>query len=118
MECVNCTACIDACDTIMDKIGRPRGLIRLASLNGIERGEGLRVTPRLAGYCAILVLLGAGLGTLLLGKKTIDQALLDDLETTLLSADVGMKSTTAILDELTARLKRNQLADSWLSLVR
>jgi len=53
-----------------------------------------------------------GLGTLLLGKKTIDQALLDDLETTLLSADVGMKSTTAILNELTARLKRNQLADS------
>jgi fused signal recognition particle receptor len=53
-----------------------------------------------------------GLGSLLLGKKVIDQALLDDLETTLLSSDVGMKSTTAILDELAARLKRKQLADS------
>ena len=57
MECVHCTACIDACDDVMDKIGRPRGLIRYASLNGIERGERLRVTPRLMGYCVLLVAL-------------------------------------------------------------
>jgi len=57
MECVHCTACIDACDAVMDKIGRPRGLIRYASLNGIERGEGLRVTPRLVGYTALLLAL-------------------------------------------------------------
>jgi cytochrome c oxidase accessory protein FixG len=55
MECVHCTACIDACDNVMDKIGRPRGLIRYASLNGIERGERLRFTPRLAGYCVLLL---------------------------------------------------------------
>jgi cytochrome c oxidase accessory protein FixG len=60
MECVHCTACIDACDAIMEKIRRPRGLIRYASLNGIERGERLRLTPRLAGYAAvILALVGA-----------------------------------------------------------
>ena len=48
MECVQCTACIDACDTVMDKIGTPRGLIRYASLNGIERGEraALHAAPR------------------------------------------------------------------------
>jgi cytochrome c oxidase accessory protein FixG len=57
MECVHCTACIDACDQVMDKIGRPRGLIRYASLNGIERGERLRFTPRLAGYSALLLAL-------------------------------------------------------------
>ena len=49
MECVHCTACMDACDNVMDKIGTPRGLIRYASLNGIERGERLRLTPRLDG---------------------------------------------------------------------
>jgi cytochrome c oxidase accessory protein FixG len=57
MECVHCTACIDACDHVMDKISRPRGLIRYASLNGIERGERLRVTPRLMGYCVLLLAL-------------------------------------------------------------
>jgi len=57
MECVNCTACIDACDSVMDKIHKPRGLVRFASLNGIERGEPLRWTPRLVGYCVVLTAL-------------------------------------------------------------
>ncbi len=58
MECVHCTACIDACDQVMDKIQRPRGLIRYASLNGIERGEHrLRLTPRLVGYSVLLAIL-------------------------------------------------------------
>jgi cytochrome c oxidase accessory protein FixG len=57
MECVHCTACIDACDAVMTKIGRPRGLIRYASLNGIERGERLKITPRLITYTVILVAL-------------------------------------------------------------
>lgn len=76
MECVNCTACIDACDEVMGKINRPRGLIRLASLNGIEKNEPLRVTPRIVGYCVILLLLGTGLLALLLTRSEVDVTLL------------------------------------------
>ncbi len=76
MECVHCTACIDACDAVMDKIGRPRGLVRYASLNGIERGEQLRVTPRLIAYCVILLALGSGLLALLLTRSDVDATLL------------------------------------------
>jgi cytochrome c oxidase accessory protein FixG len=54
MECVNCTACIDACDTVMAKIGRPKGLIRYASLNGIEHGQPLRFTARMKLYATML----------------------------------------------------------------
>jgi cytochrome c oxidase accessory protein FixG len=54
MECVNCAACIDACDAVMDKIGLRRGLVRYASLNGIERGESLRFTPRMRLYAVVL----------------------------------------------------------------
>ncbi len=57
MECVNCTACIDACDNIMDKVGRPRGLIRFASLNNIERGEKQHFTRRMQLYAAVLAAL-------------------------------------------------------------
>src|SRR5690606_6089310 len=53
-----------------------------------------------------------GLGALLLGKKAIDQNLMDELETRLLTADVGLKATATIIEELTDRVKRNQLADS------
>lgn len=54
---------------------------------------------------------GAGLGRLLLGKKTIDTALLEELETLLISADLGMKTTGALLAELGEGLKRHQLSD-------
>jgi len=76
MECVNCTACIDACDEVMTKIGRPRGLIRFASLNGIEKAEPVRITPRIVGYCLILLALCAGLVTLLLTRSDVDVTLL------------------------------------------
>ncbi|MES2625456.1 MAG: signal recognition particle-docking protein FtsY [Pseudomonadota bacterium] len=56
--------------------------------------------------------LAQGLGNLLLGKKVIDQELMDELETRLLTADVGIKATAAIMDDLALRVKRNQLADS------
>ncbi|MDP3706352.1 MAG: signal recognition particle-docking protein FtsY [Legionellaceae bacterium] len=55
--------------------------------------------------------LGAGIGRLLLGKKEIDAALLDELEILLLSADLGFDMTTKILHELSDDLKRNQLGD-------
>lgn len=56
--------------------------------------------------------LAHNLGSLLLGKKAIDQALLDELETRLLTSDVGTKATASILGELTEKLKRKELADS------
>jgi cytochrome c oxidase accessory protein FixG len=76
MECVHCTACIDACDNVMNKIGRPRGLIRYASLNGIERGERLKLTPRLVGYTGILLALAALLGFLIFTRSDVQTTLL------------------------------------------
>lgn len=52
-----------------------------------------------------------GLAHLLLGKKQIDAALLEEIETQLLMADVGVEATKTIIDDLTARLKRNELQD-------
>lgn len=52
-----------------------------------------------------------GLGNLLLGKKTIDDDLLEDIETQLLLADVGVDATRQIIDDLTAKVKRKELAD-------
>ncbi len=55
--------------------------------------------------------LSQGLAGLFLGKKTIDEEVLEELETVLLTADVGVEATTAIIDELTARVKRKELSD-------
>ena len=53
-----------------------------------------------------------GLGNLFLGRKTIDDELFEELETQLLLADVGMDATNEIIDTLTARVARKQLADA------
>ena len=76
MECVHCTACMDACDTVMTKIGSPRGLIRYASLNGIERGEQLRFTPRLAGYCVVLTVLAGLLAGMIFTRSDVEATVL------------------------------------------
>jgi cytochrome c oxidase accessory protein FixG len=76
MECVHCTACIDACDAVMQKTRRPKGLIRYASLNGIERGERIKLTPRLLGYTALLAALVALEIFLVFSRTEVDATLL------------------------------------------
>lgn len=56
--------------------------------------------------------LGEGMASLFLGKKEIDDDLLEELETRLLMADVGMEATTTIMGNLTRRVARKELADS------
>ncbi|GAB4014356.1 cytochrome c oxidase accessory protein CcoG [Spirosoma migulaei] len=76
MECVNCTLCIDACDDIMDKIDRPRGLIRYDSLEGIQTRQPWRMTRRMMGYSVVLVLLMSVWGFLLWTRSDLDTTLL------------------------------------------
>jgi len=52
-----------------------------------------------------------GLANLFLGKKVIDAELLEDIETLLLTADVGIESTQVLINDLTDRVSRKQLAD-------
>src|SRR5210317_1670314 len=56
--------------------------------------------------------LSSGLADLLLGKKQIDDELLEQLEDQLLMADVGMQATQKITSELTQSLQRKHLADN------
>ena len=41
LECITCALCIDACDSVMDKIGKPRGLIAYATLNEYDANMAL-----------------------------------------------------------------------------
>lgn len=76
MECVGCTACIDACDSVMDAIHKPRGLIRYASENTIANGDPLRYTTRMKMYTALCGLLLVILSVILLSRKDIDATIM------------------------------------------
>ena len=55
MECVACTQCIDACDSIMDAVDLPRGLIRYTSERALEGGTTKVLRGRTAAYGLLLV---------------------------------------------------------------
>ena len=68
-ECIGCTACIDGCNQVMDKMGYAPGLIRYASLNGVSQQLGWRemirrvFRPRVLVYSAVLwaIIIAAGM---------------------------------------------------------
>lgn len=61
MECIGCAACIDACDDVMTRIERPRGLIRYDSLNGLSGGKTRFIRPRIILYSGLMALGAAAL---------------------------------------------------------
>lgn len=76
LECVNCTACMDACDEIMERIDLPTGLIRYASEENIDQGKPWKFTTRMAAYSvALLVLIGI-VSVLLLNRSDVESKFL------------------------------------------
>ena len=76
LECVNCTACIDACNQMMEAVNLPKDLIRYASEENIEKKSKFTFNARLKGYTAVLVIL--------LGVLTGMLFLRNDVEATVL----------------------------------
>jgi len=76
MECVGCAACIDACNDVMGRIGRPQGLIRHTSANALQHTPAGRVGGRVAAYAAVwTVLVGAGI-FLVVSRPNLDVVIL------------------------------------------
>jgi fused signal recognition particle receptor len=77
---------------------------------GDTKAPGLLARLR-AGLARTRANLTDALGDLLSGHRQIDDELLEELETLLLTADVGVDATRRIIDNLTARVRRRELAD-------
>ncbi len=73
LECVGCTNCIDACDSVMKKLGRPEGLVRYDSLRGFEGKRRGLLRPRAFVY-AFLGLLGLSVATFAASHRSTFEA--------------------------------------------
>ena len=60
-ECIACAACIDACDSVMDKMGYPRGLVRYTTEHALSGKKTRVLRPRVFVYATLLVVLMGGL---------------------------------------------------------
>jgi cytochrome c oxidase accessory protein FixG len=84
LECITCALCIDACDGVMAKIGRPEGLIAYASLGGeLRRSEGQTSGIRLFRvrtliYLSAWALIGLVMLYSLLNRSDLDINVLRD----------------------------------------
>lgn len=76
LECTNCTACIDECDSIMNSVGLPTGLIRYASESEIVRKEKFRFTARMKGYSSVLLILTGILAGLMFLRTDVEISVL------------------------------------------
>ena len=70
LECVACVQCVDACDAVMDKIHKPRRLIRFASQNTLAGLTRKFLRPRVLIYPALLGVAVAGLAFGLAGRES------------------------------------------------
>jgi fused signal recognition particle receptor len=75
-----------------------------------DKPQGLVARLR-AGLARTRANLSDALGDLLSGGRQIDDELLEDIETLLLTADVGVEASRRIIDDLTARVRRKELSD-------
>jgi len=76
LECVNCTACMDACDNVMKNVDLPLGLIRYASEEGIAKGTKFHLTGRSKAYVGVLIILMTFMSFLLARQESISTTIL------------------------------------------
>lgn len=56
MECIACTACIDACDEVMSKIGKPAGLIRYETEAALDHKKAKPIRTRTVIYFGVILI--------------------------------------------------------------
>ncbi|MEJ1157038.1 cytochrome c oxidase accessory protein CcoG [Prosthecomicrobium sp. N25] len=84
LSCIQCGLCIDACDNVMDKVGRPRGLIAYDTDINIERREQGKpeiyrfVRPRTVLYVAVIAIVAAVMVFALTTRATVGVNVLHD----------------------------------------
>ncbi|TXD56549.1 cytochrome c oxidase accessory protein CcoG [Polaribacter sp. IC066] len=76
LECVNCTACIDECDHIMESINLPKGLIKYASEDNIVKKQPFKLSARIKGYSAVLLILTGVLIGMLFLRNDVEATIL------------------------------------------
>lgn len=107
LECVGCSACIDACDAIMKKVGRDPGLVRYDSLNGFAGKSKRILRPRVFLYAAVLV---AGLALFLVMAFTNARPINAEFTRTRIGNSTYGENERSVINPWKLRLinKRNQ----------
>lgn len=76
--CIACGSCVDACNSVMDKMGYPRGLVRYTTENALE-GKPIHILrPRVVLYAMILLVMGSAVAYSILTRPPLALDILHD----------------------------------------
>jgi cytochrome c oxidase accessory protein FixG len=114
--CITCGLCIDACDQVMEKIGRPAGLVRYASLDEVEGRSTIPLMkrPRVLVYLAILLFSCVGIIYGLNSISTIDLKVLRERQPMYVQMSDGSvqnKYTLKVMNKTDSELMLDITAD-------
>ena len=76
MECIQCTACIDACDQVMEKVNKPINLVGYFTENEIEKKIPFRIRTKGLAYFGLWAILISVLGFLLFNRTPVETVIL------------------------------------------
>ncbi len=113
LECIACALCIDACDEVMAKIGRPRGLIDYDTLlnhDRRKRGESTRmrfIRPRTVIYALLITFVGLVMLVTLVTRSSLDVNVLHDRNPLFVTVSDG-----SIRNGYTVKILNKQRAES------
>ncbi len=111
LECITCALCIDACDDVMKRIGKPKGLIAYDTIGNLERrrvgqpGKLRLVRPRTVLYLGVLLLVGGIMSFAFATRSDLELNLLRDrnpLYVTLSDGSIRNGYTLKILNKANA----------------
>jgi len=88
-ECIACAACIDACDSVMDKMGYARGLVRYDTQNALDHKQTHVLRPRVIVYGVLLLTLCIGFVVALAMRQPIGLDVLHDRNTLYRTLETG-----------------------------
>ena len=89
LDCIACAACIDACDSVMDKVGSPRGLIRYTTQHALDHERTQLLRPRVLIYGTLLTLLIVGFVTAVALRTPVSLDVIRDRNTLYRLTDDG-----------------------------
>lgn len=107
MECIHCTQCMDACDAVMERVGKPTGLIRYASQDSLEGRTRSPLRPRTILYPAAFALFFGAFLVALAKRSPADVTLLGAI-----GAPFTREAGDTIVNQVRVRIANRTRADA------
>ena len=107
-ECISCSACIDACNYVMENMGYPKGLIRYTTENELEGVKTRVLRPRIYIYGAILSAIVIGLAYSIFIRVPLDMDIIRDRNKLYRETDDGLIENVYTLKVLNKDIRNHQ----------